>query len=49
MTLPAFAVERRAVAPMLLGAGARRCRSIFPARTALSSKPAAATVNRWDR
>ena len=39
MTLSAFAAERRAAAPLLLGA--RRCRSIFPARTALSSKPAA--------
>jgi len=41
MTLPAFAPERRAVAPLLLGAGARRCRSIRPARGALSGKPAA--------
>jgi len=41
MTLPAFAAERRAAAPLLLGADSRRCRSIFPARTALSSKPAA--------
>jgi len=40
MTLSAFAAERRAVAPLLLGA--RRCRSISPAGTALSSKPAAA-------
>jgi len=39
MTLPAFAAERRAAAPLLLGA--RRCRSICPACTALSSKPAA--------
>jgi len=39
MTLPVFAAERRAAAPLLLGA--RRCRSIFPAGTALSSKPAA--------
>jgi len=38
-TLPAFAAERRAAAPLLLGAG--RCRSISAARTALSSKPAA--------
>ena len=30
-----------AVAPLLPGAGARRCRSISPAHTALSSKPAA--------
>jgi len=41
MTLPAFAAERRAAAPLLLGPDSRRCRSIFPARTALSSKPAA--------
>jgi len=49
MTLPAFAAERRAAAPLLLsapvagirGAAARSCRSISPARTALSSKPAA--------
>jgi len=41
MILPAFAVGRRAAAPLLLGAGARRCRSTFPARGALSSKPAA--------
>jgi len=37
VTLPAFADERRAAAPLLLGAGARRC----PAHTALSSKPTA--------
>ena len=36
VTLPAFAAERRAAAP-----GDRRFRSISPARTALSSKPAA--------
>jgi len=39
MALPAFAAERRAAAHLLLGA--RRCRLIFPAGTALSSKPAA--------
>jgi len=33
--------ERRAAAPLLLGAGARRCRSLCPARVRLSSKPAA--------
>jgi len=38
MTLPAFAAERRAAAPLLLGA--RRCRSIYSAHVALSSKPA---------
>jgi len=41
MTLPAFAPERRAAVPLLLGAGSRRCRSISPAHTALSSKLAA--------
>jgi len=41
MTLPAFAAERRAAAPLLLSAGARRCRSICFAFGALSSKPAA--------
>jgi len=52
MTLPAFAAERRDAAPgcgpglwpraaALLLPGARRCRSISFARTALSSKPAA--------
>jgi len=40
-TLSAFAAERRAAAPLLLSAGACRCRSIWPARWALSSKPAA--------
>jgi len=34
--LPAFAAERRAAVPLMLGA--RRCRSISPARTAPSSK-----------
>ena len=46
--LPVFAAERRAAAPVLLGARARRCRSISPARMALSSCWAAA-VGRWDR
>jgi len=43
MTLPAFAAERHAEAraAALLLPGARRCRSISFARTALSSKPAA--------
>jgi len=41
MTLPAFAAKRRAAAPLLLGTGALRCRSIYPVRTALSSKPTA--------
>jgi len=46
-TLPAFAAAHRAAAPLLLSAG--DCyRSIFPARGALSSKPAAAAVDRWD-
>jgi len=39
LAVPAFFAERRAAAPLLLGA--RRCRSISLARTALSSKPAA--------
>jgi len=38
MTLSAFAAERRAAASLRLGAGARRYRSICPARGALSSK-----------
>jgi len=43
MTLPAFAAERVLLprAAALLLPGARRCRSISFARTALSSKPAA--------
>ena len=41
VTLPTYAAERPAAAPLLLGAGFRCCRSIFPARTALSSKPVA--------
>jgi len=41
VTLPAFAAERRAAAPLLLSAGARRCRSPSSARVALSSKPSA--------
>jgi len=42
MTLPAFAAERRAAAraAALLLPDARRCQSIFFARTALSSNPA---------
>jgi len=49
MALPAFAAERRAVAraaaPLLLGVlYVRCCRSLSPARTALSSKPAADAV-----
>ena len=46
IALPAFAAERRAVVPLLLGA--RRCRSICSARGELSSKPAAAAVGRTD-
>jgi len=42
MALPAFAAECRAAAPLLLGAGSRRCSSISSARGALSGKPAAA-------
>jgi len=50
-TLPAFAAERRAPAPLLLDAGVRRYRSICPVCGALSSKPARATaaVERWNR
>ena len=48
MTLPVVPAERRAAAPLLLGAGV--CyRSISPARGALSSKPAAVAVARCDR
>jgi len=46
MTLPAFAADHRAAAPLLLTAGARFCRSICPARRAHSSKPAAAAAGR---
>jgi len=57
VTLPAFAAERRAAAPLLLSAcctaymlhGARSCRSISSTRKALSSKPAAVAGDRWDR
>jgi len=51
MTLPAFAAERRTAAPLLLGAGARRFRSMSAAHTTLSSKPAVhrISVERWDR
>jgi len=42
VTLLAFAAERRAAAPLLVGARRRRrSRSISPAPTALSSKPTA--------
>jgi len=53
VTLSAFAAERRAATPLCSASyvssraaalGARRSRSISPARTALSSKPAAAGV-----
>jgi len=45
MTLPAFAAERRAAAPLLLGTGSCYMApvarpAISPTRTALSSKPA---------
>ena len=45
VTLLAFAVCR-AAAPLPLGDGSRRCRSISPASTVLSSKPAAALLCR---
>jgi len=48
-TLPVFAAERRAAAPLLLSApAAGTCRSISPAGRALSSKPAG-HVDQWDR
>jgi len=40
-TLLSAVLRSRAAAPLLRNVGARRCRSICPARTALSSKPAA--------
>jgi len=47
VTLLAFAAERRAAAPLLVGARRRRrCRSISTTPTALSSKP---TVRRTPR
>jgi len=49
MTLPAFAAVRRAAAPLLTGTGASRCRSMSPTGTALSSKHATRSSNRWDR
>jgi len=52
VTLPAFAAERHAAAPLLLSAGAGSCRSISPARKVLCSKPAkhaAAAVDRLFR
>jgi len=44
VTLPAFAVERRAAAPLLLGARHRRCRSISPARRSAANPPHAAAA-----
>jgi len=44
-TLSAFAAERRAAAPLLLGAGIFCLRSTSPDSGVLSSKPAAATVD----
>jgi len=41
VTLPTFAAERRAAAPLLLSAGTRRCRSIRPVCGVRSSKPVA--------
>jgi len=51
MTLPAFAAERRAAAPLLLGTGARRFLLLAPsARHSAANPPhAAAAVDRWDR
>jgi len=49
MTLPAFAAERRAAAPLLLGAGAVD-RYVLPAgRSAANPPHAAASVERWGR
>jgi len=49
MTLPAFAAERRAAAPMLLGAGAVD-RYVLPAgRSAANPPHAAASDERWGR
>jgi len=39
MTLPAFAAERRAAAPLLLRAGVRRCRSISPSAQRSAANP----------
>jgi len=38
MTLPTFVAERRAVASLLLGAGARLCRSIGPTSCPLGAQ-----------
>jgi len=43
LSLPAFAAEHRAAAPLLLGAGARRCQSISR-RSAANPPRAAAAV-----
>jgi len=48
-TLSAFAAERRAAAPLLLSAGACRCRPIWPGHSAANPPHAAAAVERWDR
>ena len=45
VTLPAFAAERRAAAPLLLGD-----RYVLPAKHSAANPPhAAAAVERWDR
>jgi len=52
MTLPAFAAERRAAAPLLLGAWVRTAvgRYIQSAQRSAANPPhAAAAVERWDR
>jgi len=47
VTLPAFAAERRAAAPLLLGARRPPLLIDISCCTALSSKPAAAVVDEW--
>jgi len=51
MTLPTFAAEHRAVALLLLSAGAccRRSISLAQGRSAANLPHAAAAVDRWDR
>jgi len=50
MTLPAFAAERRATAPLLCAAPAAVNRYFLPTRRSAANLPlAAVAVNRWDR
>jgi len=48
MTLLAFATERRAAAPLLLGAGAVDRRVLPAGRSAADSLPSAAAVDQWN-